>query len=1114
MSSENLKQDPNSENEGDNTEPASKEQGEKGYIRRGVEWLGGIGMKKEDDEAEKKAVLKESEETERQLKEQYRILAEGMVDSEVLEKEKTPISTEGSHEKGKELKMPKARTLKEVLGGIDNEEDKQKEWSRMQKIFSRGERISRFKDGKLQYLRLKEGTEGGKIPNEDSDLTFIVYDKKGNEMKDKNGKTVEITKNIGTLKYREWRRLKEGQVPQNGDVYIRRTGEVTTLKMTERPSPDQLNEVRRCEDENRNVAYRAAIVPRSEAQRRKGGLREKTDERDPKKIDREVREIVREIKNDDYEKAKKNILERLTEDEKKEYKDPVGGDKKFNEYLEDKNPYNIDRATYVRLLAKGTGVDQIKKEGTKNQLLRLAGKIRPWAAWGGVAGFGVGVFTVGSILSPVILAPVALGAFMGGSINLLRNINDLEEKVTIPKKDGSNLEFKSQQDLNNWIIEQEEKIEGFVDQKGRRIKGNIEHEAEYEANRRNSRKLAEDSKTGEIVDEKNKEAGTNQQTDQTEKPQVEEAPKNGPTVEPNEPPKGIEERQGQSGNQRKEGAQEKKETKSLKERISEINNLDELYEVLLAEGKISMGNKGKQSAQELVDKMKEIEKGVVGSGNVPAKSKMAITNTGGVRDKFHTLLTDKVSKGLEDKKGQGQPATENAVSSSTPEDEKAESGDVKKKLFEILEISEEMAAKEIVEYLQNIYDKEGNGGKEADEEIAKVHKGFEEFFNQNAKFKFDPSQLNSQFGTRRLEVAIQKILGQNGNIETTSSHAPNIETKKEEQKSKNVEKEKGLEEKVSNVGSLYDLYNLLKSEGKITLSDGQEQDAKEIVDAMRNIREETKKDGLLPAKNGEKMEKITNEYGIKDKFYGLLKAILRAETKKNSDKDVEREDGTEKEREFRKEVSSVDNLYGLYNLLREQDKIILRNGQEYKTEEIVSEIERIVDKAKKELEVSKLDSEEMAKIPKEYEIRKKVRGLLVAIVNMEKSEKARRERREKNGNTGARKLQESEEETGKNTSEEEIEKPVDAEAKEQEKSEERSEDIIGGADLSLKNIEESLDDGDLIEVRRKINGGFEEGWRIVSLTDKTHVLIEKDGTRLNYSLKKLRRENRPESGKK
>jgi len=246
---------------------------------------------------------------------------------------------------------------------------------------------------------------------------------------------------------------------------------------------------------------------------------------------------------------------------------------------------------------------------------------------------------------------------------------------------------------------------------------------------------------------------------------------------------------------KKEGGETASPEESFKEQglenILEIGSLHELYETLLSAKEIPMGNKGKQNTQELVDQMKIIAKEAVDSGKVPTrggKIMKSITNTKGIRDKFHALISEestlKGSGGKNEKKevdendidtplvpplpekregeNKEKPATENVVSNS--EGEKVERGDLKKKLIEILEIESTMTGKEAVELLREIYDQDvKNGDKEGGDHMEAVKKKLEEFFEENKEavgFAFTPSLLNNKFGQRRLEVVIQKILGQ------------------------------------------------------------------------------------------------------------------------------------------------------------------------------------------------------------------------------------------------------------------------------------------------------------------------------------------------------------------
>ena len=171
--------------------------------------------KGESKETKKPDEPAESEEEKiKKLKEQYRILAEGIAPQEARDKIKQ--RPEG---KEKELKIPEAKNLWEVLSA-KNEDEKQQEWQRLYKIFSKGERLSRYtRDGKLQYLKLKNTTIlGGEKINENSKLTFTIYDENGQELKDESGNSLEKSQTLGKLKIREWKKAEVA--PENKDIYI------------------------------------------------------------------------------------------------------------------------------------------------------------------------------------------------------------------------------------------------------------------------------------------------------------------------------------------------------------------------------------------------------------------------------------------------------------------------------------------------------------------------------------------------------------------------------------------------------------------------------------------------------------------------------------------------------------------------------------------------------------------------------------------------------------------------------------------------------------------------------------------------------------------------------
>lgn len=131
-------------------------------------------------------------------------------------------------------KLPEAKNLAEVLGEKSNEEEKQKEWSRMYKIFSKSEKVCSYtKNGKTRYLKLKEGVlKEDEVPDKNSELIFNVYDENGRKLQYKNGNDVEIIKTVGSLKYREWG--KTAEAPKNGSSYLTEKGEVVALKVEEK----------------------------------------------------------------------------------------------------------------------------------------------------------------------------------------------------------------------------------------------------------------------------------------------------------------------------------------------------------------------------------------------------------------------------------------------------------------------------------------------------------------------------------------------------------------------------------------------------------------------------------------------------------------------------------------------------------------------------------------------------------------------------------------------------------------------------------------------------------------------------------------------------------------
>lgn len=211
-------------------------------------------------------------------------LTESMEPIGETEEEKAKKLAEAMRELGgkQELKLPNKKSLWETLGKIreENKDNWKEEWKNIFKKLN-GERSYRYikkEDGsqELQYLKLKI-IPGQKI-NESSELTFIVYDKNGQETGE------EVTQEIGRIKHREWKRIKnDDELPKDGDVFVtdkRRGAKMEkgekeneyVLKNTENKNVGRVNlpaeKMRRYENVNEEgeleVAYKKAIKPRSE----------------------------------------------------------------------------------------------------------------------------------------------------------------------------------------------------------------------------------------------------------------------------------------------------------------------------------------------------------------------------------------------------------------------------------------------------------------------------------------------------------------------------------------------------------------------------------------------------------------------------------------------------------------------------------------------------------------------------------------------------------------------------------------------------------------------------------------------------------------------------------
>ncbi len=175
------------------------------------------------------------------------------------------------------LKLPERKNFWKTLENL-SEEAKKKELEKVISIFKKGERVYSSKEGKLQsYYELVNAEEITLDPN--ATLKFAVYDRQGRRLgvKQANG-TVEplfITKELKDVSYREWKKVKKDEEPKEGSTYVTKSGSKTSLEGKNLGKVKKaIEQVRRCEDEEGNVAYKHAVKPRPETE----GVSATTDE--------------------------------------------------------------------------------------------------------------------------------------------------------------------------------------------------------------------------------------------------------------------------------------------------------------------------------------------------------------------------------------------------------------------------------------------------------------------------------------------------------------------------------------------------------------------------------------------------------------------------------------------------------------------------------------------------------------------------------------------------------------------------------------------------------------------------------------------------------------------
>ena len=370
-------------------------------------------------------------------------------------------------EKKPEIIIPKGKSLYEKLTKLYEKDDKA-DFDSLKQRLGEGERMYRSvnikqPDGtyekEIQYLSLiniePDGKEGWK-----GDL--IVYDKNGVE-KERRGNY-----DFSRVKHREWKKTK--REPRDGDIYVTDKGypiKLNVAKIEENlllvDADDKKDEWRtRTLDQLRvfRHIYKDAVKSRSEASGDRIKI-EGFDDVDKNELKKEHLEKPTEktkeleprgiIKDKNYETAKRIILKELPTEIKTKFENPTSGDEAFKEYLQEgKSLPPIEPLTYFRLVANGIRIDKAEKQKISNRVLRGAAKV----GIGLGSGFGVGL--IGGFLSGFTLA--IPGAIVGAGAGTIASIREMgSSNIRVPVENGEDLSFKSIEDYEGWIEEQEEK---------------------------------------------------------------------------------------------------------------------------------------------------------------------------------------------------------------------------------------------------------------------------------------------------------------------------------------------------------------------------------------------------------------------------------------------------------------------------------------------------------------------------------------------------------------------------------------------------------------------------------------------------------------------------------
>lgn len=184
--------------------------------------------------------------------------------------------------KEKGPKVPENKSLLEALNNLEDDKARAKFLGRFRgrktHVFLKNEEGVKV----LHYVRLKEGEE--KSVSKTGELVFEVYDTYGDKVLDKDGKEMELVKDIKKIKFQNWKKAEPKPEELNKLALLRGSDGKLEKHLLEEIYADDLknnefikeynfgdnrfrsDEMVRYEDENGRVAYSASVEPRPESE--------------------------------------------------------------------------------------------------------------------------------------------------------------------------------------------------------------------------------------------------------------------------------------------------------------------------------------------------------------------------------------------------------------------------------------------------------------------------------------------------------------------------------------------------------------------------------------------------------------------------------------------------------------------------------------------------------------------------------------------------------------------------------------------------------------------------------------------------------------------------------